>query len=56
MTPKKWIDATHAKGIISKPGRYGCTYAHHDIAFEFGSWISPAFKLYLITEYERLKD
>ena len=55
LTPKKWIDATAAKGLISKSGRYGGTYAHHDIAFEFGSWISPAFKLYLIKEYERLK-
>jgi hypothetical protein len=55
MTPRKWIDATNAVGIISKAGRSGGTYAHKDIAFEFGSWISPVFKLYLITEYQRLK-
>jgi hypothetical protein len=56
MTPRKWIDATDAVGIISKSGRNGGTYAHKDIAFEFGSWLSPVFKLYLITEYERLKE
>ena len=56
MRPQKWINATNAKGIISKAGRYGGTYAHRDIAFEFGSWISPAFKLYLIKEYQRLKE
>ncbi len=56
LTPKKWIKATNAKGIISKSGRYGGTYAHKDIAFEFASWISPTFKLYLITEYQRLKE
>ena len=56
MRPQKWINATNAKGIISKSGRYGGTYAHRDIAFEFGSWISPAFKLYLIKEYQRLKE
>lgn len=56
MTPQKWINATNAKGIVSKSGRSGGTYAHRDIAFEFGSWISPAFKLYLIQEYQRLKD
>jgi hypothetical protein len=55
MTPRKWIEATNAIGIISKAGRNGGTYAHKDIAFEFGSWISPVFKLYLITEYQRLK-
>jgi hypothetical protein len=55
MTPRKWIEATNAIGIISKSGRNGGTYAHKDIAFEFGSWISPVFKLYLITEYQRLK-
>jgi hypothetical protein len=55
MTPRKWIEATNAVGIISKAGRNGGTYAHKDIAFEFGSWISPVFKLYLITEYQRLK-
>jgi len=56
LTPKKWIEATHAKGVISKAGRYGGTYAHKDIAFEFGTWISPAFKLYLIKDYQRLKE
>ena len=56
LTPKKWIEATGAIGIISKSGRYGGTYAHRDIAFEFCTWISPVFKLYLIKEYQRLKD
>lgn len=56
LTPKVWIEKTNAIGIISKPGRLGGTYAHKDIAFEFGSWISPAFKLYLIKEYQRLKE
>ncbi len=56
LTPKKWIRATNSVGIISKSGRYGGTYAHKDIAFEFASWLSPTFKLYLITEYQRLKE
>jgi hypothetical protein len=56
MTPRKWIEATDAVGMISKAGRNGGTYAHKDIAFEFGSWLSPVFKLYLITEYQRLKE
>ena len=56
LTPKKWIEATSAIGIISKSGRYGGTYAHKDLAFEFGSWISPMFKLLLIKEYQRLKE
>lgn len=56
LTPKKWIETTNAIGLISKSGRYGGTYAHKDIAFEFASWISPTFKLYLITEYQRLKE
>jgi hypothetical protein len=56
LTPKKWIEATSAIGITSKSGRYGGTYAHKDIAFEFASWLSPTFKLYLITEYQRLKE
>jgi len=56
LTPKKWIESTNSIGIISKSGRYGGTYAHKDIAFEFASWISPTFKLYLITEYQRLKE
>ena len=56
LTPKKWIEATNAIGIISKSGRYGGTYAHKDLAFEFGLWISPMFKLLLIKEYQRLKE
>ena len=57
MTPQKWINATNAIGLISKSGRYGGgTFAHKDIAFEFGSWLSPEFKLYLIKEFQRLKD
>jgi hypothetical protein len=56
LTPKQWIETTGAIGIISKPGRYGGTYAHKDIAFEFASWISVEFKLYLIKEFQRLKD
>ena len=56
LTPKQWIATTGAIGIISKPGRYGGTYAHKDIAFEFASWISVEFKLYLIKEFQRLKD
>jgi len=56
MTPKKWIESTNAIGIISKSGRYGGTYAHKDIAFEFASWISIEFKLYFIKEFQRLKD
>ncbi|PIQ48697.1 MAG: DNA-binding protein [Cytophagales bacterium CG12_big_fil_rev_8_21_14_0_65_40_12] len=57
LTPKKWINATNAIGIISKAGRYGGgTFAHKDLAFEFGSWLSPEFKLYLIKEFQRLKE
>jgi hypothetical protein len=57
LTPKKWIKDTNAIGIISKKGRYGGgTFAHKDIAFEFASWISPEFKLYLIKEFQRLKS
>lgn len=56
LTPKRWIESTNAIGITSKAGRYGGTYAHKDIAFEFASWLSPTFKLYLITEYQRLKE
>ena len=55
LSVKKWIDITNAKGIISTAGRYGGTFAHKDIAFEFGSWLSPEFKLYLIKEFQRLK-
>ena len=55
LSPQRWIESTNAKGIISKSGRYGGTFAHEDIAFEFASWISSEFKLYLITEFKRLK-
>lgn len=55
MSPKKWIDNTNAIGIVSKSGRYGGTFAHSDIAFEFASWISAEFKLYVIKDYKRLK-
>ena len=55
MTPKKWIELTGSIGITSKTGRLGGTYAHTDIAFEFASWISPEFKLYIIKDYQRLK-
>jgi len=56
MTPKQWIERTGAIGIISKQGRYGGTFAHKDIAFEFASWVSVEFKLYLIKEFQRLKE
>ena len=56
LSPKKWIEATGAIGIYAKAGRGGGTFAHRDIAFEFGSWLSPEFKLYLIKEFQRLKD
>lgn len=56
MSPKKWIKSVNAIGIISKAGRYGGTYAHQDIAFEFASWVSVEFKLYLIKEFQRLKN
>lgn len=56
LTPKQWIAKTNAIGIVSKAGRYGGTYAHKDIAFEFAAWISVEFKLYLIKEFQRLKD
>jgi hypothetical protein len=56
LTAKRGIDATGAIGLISKAGRYGGTYAHKDIAFEFASWVSVEFKLYLIKEFQRLKD
>ena len=55
LTPQQWIKATDAIGIVSKSGRYGGTYAHKEIAFEFASWISVEFKLYLVKEFERLK-
>jgi hypothetical protein len=56
MTPTKWLSLTRAIGIVSKAGRYGGTYAHKDIAFEFASWVSVEFKLYLIKEFQRLKE
>ena len=56
MTPKQWIERTGAKGIVSKAGRYGGTFAHRDIAFEFAAWISVEFKLYLIKEFQRLQE
>ena len=56
LTPQKWIDTTNAIGIISKSGRYGGTFAHRDIAFEFATWISAEFKFYFIKEFQRLKE
>jgi hypothetical protein len=57
MSPQKWIKSTNAIGLISKSGRYGGgTFAHKDIAFEFASWLSPEFKLYIIKDYQRLKE
>ena len=56
LSVKMWINKTNAIGIMAKAGRYGGTYAHKDIAFEFASWISPKFKLYLIKEFQRLKN
>ena len=56
LSPQKWITTTNAIGIVSSSGRYGGTFAHKDIAFEFASWISPEFKLYIIQDYQRLKS
>lgn len=56
LTPKKWITLTNAIGIVSKQGKYGGTFAHRDIAMEFASWLSVEFKLYLIKEFQRLKE
>jgi len=56
LSPSKWIEATKARGIISRAGQNGGTYAHKDIAFEFASWVSSGFKLYLIKEFQRLKE
>ena len=56
LTPKRWIEVTAAIGITTKQGRYASTFAHKDIAFEFASWISPEFKLYIIKDYQRLKS
>jgi len=56
LSPSKWIEKTNAIGLVSKAGRYGGTYAHKDIAFEFASWISVEFKLYMIKEFQRLQE
>jgi len=56
LSSKKWVEKTNAIGIVSKSGRYGGTYAHQDIAFEFGMWISAEFKIYLVKEFQRLKN
>ena len=56
LSVKQWVTKTGSIGIIAKAGRYGGTYAHKDIAFEFASWVSPQFKIYLIKEFQRLKD
>lgn len=56
LTPKRWVETTNAIGIVTKGGRYAATYAYKDIAFEFASWISPEFKLYIIEDYQRLKE
>lgn len=56
MSVKLWTNRTNSKGIVAKAGRYGGTYAHRDIAFEFASWLSPQFKLYLVKEFQRLKE
>lgn len=56
LSPQKWIIATNAIGIISKAGRYGGTFAHKDIAFKFASWISVEFELYIVKEFQRLKE
>ncbi|MCK9638346.1 MAG: KilA-N domain-containing protein [Prolixibacteraceae bacterium] len=56
LSPSKWIETTNAKGLISKQGKNGGTFAHKDIAFEFASWVSSGFKLYLIKEFQRLKE
>jgi hypothetical protein len=56
LSVKEWVEKTNAIGLKATTGRYGGTYAHPDIAFEFGMWISPEFKIYLIKEFQRLKD
>lgn len=56
LSVKQWTEKTNSKGIIAKAGRYGGTYAHKDIAFEFATWVSPQFKLYLLKEFQRLKE
>ena len=54
ISAKQWVEKTNAIGLVAQAGRYGGTYAHKDIAFEFGSWVNPTFKLYLIKEYQNL--
>ena len=56
LSVKQWTEKTNSRGLIAKAGRYGGTYAHKDIAFEFASWISAEFKLYIIKDYQRLKN
>lgn len=56
LSVKQWVEKTNSRGIMAKAGRYGGTYAHKDIAFEFASWVSPQFKLYLLKEFQRLKE
>jgi len=56
LSVKQWTEKTNSTGIVAKAGRYGGTYAHKDIAFEFASWVSPQFKLYLLKEFQRLKE
>jgi len=56
LSVKQWTEKTNSRGLIAKAGRYGGTYAHKDIAFEFASWVSPQFKLYLLKEFQRLKE
>jgi len=56
LSVKQWTQKTNSAGIVAKAGRYGGTYAHKDIAFEFASWVSPQFKLYLLKEFQRLKE
>jgi len=56
LSPQKWISTTNAVGMLSRSGRYGGTFAHKDIAFEFASWVSAEFKLYIIRDYQRLKE
>ena len=56
LSVKRWTDAVGGIGVVARTGRYGGTFAHKDIAFEFGSWLSPEFKLYLITEFQRFKQ
>ena len=55
LSVKQWIEKTKAVGVVAKAGRYGGTYAHKDIAFHFGMWISPRFQLLMVKEYQRLK-